>query len=186
VNNKSKSKVRNESESEAEDEVSVVLDATSRGSPKRSAANQATSKLQDEIMSDVINFEKERKNAQQMRSSGLYDSFISLRDEEEVEERYGKKCKVEKARVEDADEEAEVEEVSSSSVPQTKSMSKMGTTHGKCTKKRAEDRMNTDEDKPSSRNSVKATQNKKGSHASDVAINQLYVNCPPSPSPRPS
>ncbi|KAG1767131.1 hypothetical protein EDD22DRAFT_876793 [Suillus occidentalis] len=157
------SKPRNESESEPENEVSVVLDATSRGLPKRSAANKATSKLRDEIMPDVINFEKERKNAKRRRSSGLNDSFISMRDEEEVEERDGKKRKVEKARVEDTDEEAEVEEVVSSSVPQTKSMSKMGTTHGKLSTKT----------KPSKRNGVKATQNKKGSHASDVAINQL-------------
>lgn len=177
VNNKSKSKARNESESEPEDEVSVVLDATSRGLPKRSAANKATSKLRDEIMPDVINFEKERKNAKRRRSSGLNDSFISMRDEEEVEERDGKKRKVEKARVEDTDEEAEVEEAVSSSVPQTKSMSKMGATQGKRTKKRAEDEMSIDEDEPSKRNGVKATQNKKGSHASDVAINQLYVKC---------
>jgi hypothetical protein len=67
-----------------------------------------------------------------------------LRDEEEVEEQDGKKRKVEKARVEDADKEAEVEEVGSSSVPQTKSTSKMGATHGKRTKKRAEDRMSID------------------------------------------
>jgi hypothetical protein len=179
VNNKSKSKARNESESEPEDEVSVVLDATSRGLPKRSAANKATSKLRDEIMPDVINFEKERKSAKRRRSSGLNDSFISMRDEEEVEERDGKKRKVEKARVEDTEEEAEVEEVVSSSVPPTKSMSKMGTTQGKRTKKRAEDRMSVDEDEPSKRNGVKATQSKKGSHASDVAINQLCVNCFP-------
>ncbi|KAG2338757.1 hypothetical protein BDR05DRAFT_918059 [Suillus weaverae] len=176
VNTKSKFKAWNESESEHEDELSVVLDtssATSRGLPKRSAANKATSKLRDEIMPDVINFEKERKNAKRRRSSGLNDSFMSLGEEEEVEERDGKKRKMEKACSEDADEEAEVEEVISSSIPQTKSKSKAGTTQGKGTKKRAEDGMSIDEDEPSKRKNVKATQNKKGSHVPDVATNQL-------------
>ncbi|KAG1847384.1 hypothetical protein F4604DRAFT_1594505 [Suillus subluteus] len=169
VKGKSKFEARNESESEHEDEVSVVSDTyTSRGLPKRSAANKATSKLRDEIMPDVVNFEKERKNAKRRRSSGLNDSFIPLRDEEVEEERNGKKRKVDKARAEDADEETEVE-VISSSIPQTKSKSKTG----KGTKKRAEDEMSIDEDDSSRRKGVKATQNKKGLHAPDVATNQL-------------
>ncbi|KAG1837309.1 hypothetical protein DFJ58DRAFT_816048 [Suillus subalutaceus] len=175
VKGKSKFEARNESESEHEDEVSVVSDTyTSRGLPKRSAANKATSKLRDEIMPDVVNFEKERKNAKRRRSSGLNDSFIPLRDEEEVEEeRNGKKRKVDKARAED--EETEVE-VISSSIPQKKSKSKTRTTEGKGTKKRAEDEMSIDEDEPSRRKGVKgvkATQNKKGLHTPDVATNQL-------------
>lgn len=174
VKGKSKFEARNESESEHEDEVSVVSDTyTSRGLPKRSAANKATSKLRDEIMPDVVNFEKERKNAKRRRSSGLNDSFIPLRDEEEVEEeRNGKKRKVDKACAVDADEETEVE-VISSSIPQTKSKSKTGATEGKGTKKRAADEMSIDEDDSSRRKSVKATQNKKGLHAPDVATNQL-------------
>ncbi|KAG2130893.1 hypothetical protein DEU56DRAFT_740363 [Suillus clintonianus] len=175
VKNKSKFKARNESETEYEDETSVVLDTpstTTRGLPKRSAANKATSKLRDEIMPDVINFEKERKNAKRRRSSGLNDSFIPLRDEAEVEqERDGKKRRVEKAREEDS--EAEVEEVISSSIPQTKSMSKPATTQGNGTKKRTEDEMSIDEDELSKRKGMKATQNKKGSHAPNVGTNQL-------------
>ncbi|KAG0699519.1 hypothetical protein DFH29DRAFT_1070645 [Suillus ampliporus] len=174
VKNKSKLNARNESESEHEDEASVVLDASSsRGLSKRSAANKATSKLRDEIMPDVINFEKERKNAKRRRSSGLNDSFNPLRDEEGVEqERDGKKRKVEKAREEDEDEEAEVEEVISSSIPQTKSKSKISTTQGRGAKKRAEDEMSIDEDEPSKRKGMKATQNKKGSHVHNVDTNQ--------------
>ncbi|KAG2357386.1 hypothetical protein BDR07DRAFT_1363282 [Suillus spraguei] len=167
VKNKSKSKARDESASEHDDDISVVSDAyTSRGLLKRSAANKATSKLRDEIMPDVVNFEKERKNAKRRRSSGLNNSFIPLGDEEEAEEkRDGKKRKVDNARAEDADEEAEVEEVISSSISHTKLKSK--------SKKRAEDGMDIDEDEPSKRKGMKATQNKKGSHASDVATNQL-------------
>ncbi|KAG1786369.1 uncharacterized protein HD556DRAFT_1248380 [Suillus plorans] len=175
VKNKSKSKARNQSESEHEDEVSVVLDTySSRGLPKRSAANKATSKLRDEIMPDVVSFEKERKNAKRRHSSGLNDSFISLRDKEEVEEeRDMKKRKVEKARAEDTDNEAEVEDIISSSSPQTKSKSKTGTTEGKGTKRRAGDEMSVDEDEPSKKKGGKTTQNKKGSRASDIATNHL-------------
>ncbi|KAG2065402.1 hypothetical protein BDR04DRAFT_1145402 [Suillus decipiens] len=171
VKKKSKLKARDESASEHDDDVSVVFDAyTSRGLSKRSAASKATSKLRDEIMPDVVNFEKERKNAKRRRSSGLNDSFIPLGDKEEAEEkRDGKKRKVDKARAEDADEEAEVEEV----ISHTKSKSKTGTTEGKGAKKRAEDGMDIDEDELSKRKGVKATQNKKGLHASDVATNQL-------------
>lgn len=167
VKGKSKSEARNESESEHEDDVSMVSDTyTSRGLLKRSAANKATSKLRDEIMPDVVNFEKERKNAKRRRSSGLNDSFISLRDEEEVKEkRDGKKRKVEKARAEDADGETEVEVIS------TKSKTKV--TESKGAKKRVEDVMSIDEDEPSKRKGVKANQNKKGSYAPDVATNQL-------------
>ncbi|KAG1727036.1 hypothetical protein EDB19DRAFT_1643230 [Suillus lakei] len=175
VKNKSKLKARNESESEHEDETSVVLETsstTSRGLPKRNAANKATSKLRDEIMPDVVNFEKERKNAKRRRSSGLNDSFIPLRDEEVERERDGKKRKVEKAREEDADEEAEVEEVISSSIPQTKSMSKTGTTQGTGAKKREEDEMSIDEDEPSKKKGVKATQNTKG-YAPNAGAHQL-------------
>ncbi|KAG2097274.1 uncharacterized protein F5147DRAFT_583688 [Suillus discolor] len=171
MKNKSKSKARNQSESEHEDEVSVVLDTySSRGLPKRSAANKATSKLRDEIMPDVVSFEKERKNAKRRHSSGLNDSFISLRDKEEVEEeRDMKKRKVEKARAEDTDNEVEVGDIISSSSPQTKSMSKTG----KGTKRRAEDGMSVDEDEPSKKKGGKATQNKKGSHVPDAATNHL-------------
>ncbi|KAG2052259.1 hypothetical protein BDR06DRAFT_915565 [Suillus hirtellus] len=175
VKNKSKSKTRSQSESEHEDEVSVVLDTySSRGLPKRSAANKATSKLRDEIMPDVVSFEKERKNAKRRHSSGLNDSFISLRDKEEVEEeRDMKKRKVEKARAEDTDNEVEVGDIISSSSPQTKSKSKTGTTEGKGTKRRAEDGMSVDEDEPSKKKGGKPTQNKKSSRTSDVATNQL-------------
>ncbi|KAG2126475.1 hypothetical protein BD769DRAFT_1357854 [Suillus cothurnatus] len=167
VKGKSKSEARNESESEHEDDVSMVSDTyTSRGLLKRSAANKATNKLRDEIMPDVVNFEKERKNAKRRRSSGLNDSFVSLRDEEEVKEkRDGKKRKVEKARAEDADGETEVEVIS------TKSKTKV--TESKGAKKRVEDVMSIDEDEPSKRKGVKANQNKKGSYAPDVATNQL-------------
>ncbi|KAG1896173.1 uncharacterized protein F5891DRAFT_1055500 [Suillus fuscotomentosus] len=174
VKNKSKSKARNQSESEHEDEVSVVLDTySSRGLPKRSAANKATSRLRDEIMPDVVSFEKERKNAKRRHSSGLNDSFISLRDKEVEEERDMKKRKVEKARAEDTDNEVEVGDIISSSSPQTKSKTKTGTTEGKGTKRRAEDVMSVDEDEPSKKKGGKATQNKKGSRASDVATNQI-------------
>ncbi|KAG2140533.1 uncharacterized protein EDB93DRAFT_1161734 [Suillus bovinus] len=148
---KSKSKARNQSESEHEAEVSVVLDtSTSRGLPKRSAANKATSKLRDEIMPDVVNYEKERKNAKRRHSSGLNDSFIPLRDKEE-----------------DTDDEAEVEDIISSSIPRTKSMSKTGTTEGKGTKKRAEEGTSIDEAEPSKRKGARAIQNKNVSHAND-------------------
>ena len=96
-------------------------------------------------MPDVINFEKERKNAKRRRSSGPNDSFMPLHDEEEVEQkREGKKRKVEDSREEDEEEEAEVEEIISSSIP---TKSKVGTTRSKGPKKRAEHEMSIDDDK---------------------------------------
>ncbi|OAX40254.1 hypothetical protein K503DRAFT_714884 [Rhizopogon vinicolor AM-OR11-026] len=179
VKGKSKSRGRNESEPERVDESSAAVDSssTSRGLSKRSAANKATSKLREVIMPDVINFEKERKNAKRRRSSGLNDSFMPLGDEEEIEQkRDGKKRKVENPREEDEEEEAEVEVVISSSIPQTKSQ--MGTTQGKGPKKRAEHKMSVDEDEASKGKGSKATQNKKGSQVPNVDADQ------PSGSPR--
>ena len=168
VKDKLKSRVQNESGPEHAEEFSA-----SRGLSKRSAANRATSKLKEVIMPDVINFEKERKNAKRRRSSGLNDSFMPLHDEEEVEQkREGKKRKVEDSREEDEDEEAEVEEVISSSIP---TKSKVGTTRGKGPKKRAEHEMSVDEDESSKDKGAKASQTKKGSHARNVDTGQPYV-----------
>jgi hypothetical protein len=102
-------------------------------------------------------------------------------DEEEVEQkRDGKRRRVNNSREEDEEEEAEVEEVISSSKSQTKL--KAGTTRGNRPKKRAEHDMSVDEDELSKEKSAKATQNKKGSHAHNVEINQPYVICSPLPS----
>jgi len=152
VKDKLKSRVQNESGPEHAEEF-----PTSRGLSKRSAANRATSKLKEVIMPDVINFEKERKNAKRRRSSGLNDSFMPLHDEEEEVEqkREGKKRKVEDSREEDEEEEAEVEGVISSSIP---TKSKVGTTRGKGPKKRAEHEMSVDEDEPSKGKGAKASQ----------------------------
>lgn len=183
VKNKSKSKVQTESEPEHADEGSAGMDSssTSRGLSKRSAANKATSKLRDEIMPDVINFEKERKNAKRRRSSGLNAIFMPVSDEEQVEQkRDGKRRRVVNSREEDEEEEAEVEDVISSSKSQTKF--KTGTTRGNRPKKRAEYEMSVDEDELSKGKSAKATQNKKESHAHNVETNQPYVICSPLPS----
>jgi hypothetical protein len=179
VKNKSKSKstVQNESEPEHTSEVSGGMDSsTSRGLSKRSAANKATSKLRDEIMPDVMNFEKERKNAKRRRSSGLNDSFVPLHDEEEIEQkRDGKRRKVDSSREEDEGEEAEVEEVIFSSAPQAKS--KTGTSQRKGTKKRAEHETSVDEDEPLKKTAPKGSQKKKGLDAHNVNTKQLYVIC---------
>ncbi|KAG6371485.1 hypothetical protein JVT61DRAFT_9520 [Boletus reticuloceps] len=100
-------------EEEGDNATSMIVDApvtsTSRGGPRRSAANKATTRLRD-IMPDVVNFEKEQKQAKRRRSMGG-ESVASVRgEEEEREERGGKRRKV--AAVEDEEEEeAEVEDV---------------------------------------------------------------------------
>ncbi|KAF8841436.1 hypothetical protein BDN67DRAFT_980341 [Paxillus ammoniavirescens] len=122
--------VRTAAESELENEISMVVDSplttsTARGGSKRNAANKANTKLREEIMPDVINFEKQRKNEKRRRSKGG-ESVISLEDDEEERERERKKRKFEKDRPrdnakgkakkrvsddEEEDEEAEVEDV---------------------------------------------------------------------------
>ena len=100
---------------EGEDnDTSMIVDSpvasTSRGGPRRSAANKATTRLREEIMPDVVNFEKEQKQAKRRRSVGG-ESVTSVREVEEREERGGKKRKVAKEVVEEVEEEAEVEVV---------------------------------------------------------------------------
>ena len=90
--------------------VDVPAISASRGGPRRSAANKATTRLREEIMPDVVSFEKEQKQAKRRRSAGG-DSIMSVRgeEEEEREERSGKKRKV--ATEVEEEEEAEVEDV---------------------------------------------------------------------------
>jgi hypothetical protein len=117
-------------EFELENEISMVVDSplttsTARGGSKRNAANKASTKLREEIMPDVINFEKQRKNEKRRRSRGG-ESVISLEDDEGERERERKKRRLEKDRPrengkgkakkrvsddEEEDEEAEVEDV---------------------------------------------------------------------------
>jgi hypothetical protein len=102
-------------EEEADNDTSMVVDApvisTSRGGPRRSAANKATTRLREEIMPDVVTFEMEQKQAKRRRSAGG-ESVASMRGEEEGrEERRGKKRKVAMEVEEEVEEEAEVEDV---------------------------------------------------------------------------
>ena len=86
--------------------------SSSRGGPRRSAANKASTRLREEIMPDVISFEKERKQAKRRRS-GDWESVSSVREVEEEEKRLeksGKRRKVSKDEEEEV-EEAEVEVV---------------------------------------------------------------------------
>ena len=181
VKNRLKSKMQSESGPEHEEGILAAIESSSsRGVSKRSAANKATNKLRDEIMPDVVNFEKERKNAKRRHSSGLNDSFAPLRDEEEVEQkRDSKRRRVESSREvdKDGDEEAEVEEAVASSNPQPKA--RMGATQRKGPK-RAECDMSVDEDELSKGKSTKATQNKKGLHTHNADGNQpcvIYLPC---------
>lgn len=99
---------------ETDNDISMIVNfpgaSTSRSGPRRSAANKATTRLRDEVMPDVVNFEKEQKQAKRRRSAGG-ESVASLRDEEDEvrEERAGKRRKV--VVVEEEEEEAEVEDV---------------------------------------------------------------------------
>lgn len=98
-------------------DISMVVDtpviSTSRGGPRRSAANKATTRLREEIMPDVVSFEMEQKQAKRRRSAGG-ESVASVRgeEEEETEERRGKRRKVAaEEEEEEEEEEAEVEDV---------------------------------------------------------------------------
>ena len=92
------------------DDTSMIVDAsvtsTSRGGLRRSAANKATARLREEIMPDVVSFEREQKQVKR-RWSEDWESVASMRGGRE-EERGGKQRKV--LREEEV-EEAEVEEV---------------------------------------------------------------------------
>lgn len=103
------------------DDISMIVDSPAapvRGGSRRSAAKKATMKLREEVMPDVINYEKERKVEKRRRTAGD-ESILSLRDEEDEEDRTrgkrrkvddeGTKGKARKTKQPEEDEEAEVE-----------------------------------------------------------------------------
>ncbi|KIK88110.1 hypothetical protein PAXRUDRAFT_802378 [Paxillus rubicundulus Ve08.2h10] len=124
-------------EFELENEISMVVDSpltmsTSRGGSKRNAANKASTKLREEIIPDVISFEKQRKNEKRRRSKGG-ESAISPEDADEQRERERKKRKIEKDKPrgngkgkakkpvsDDEEDEEEAEVVNVISIPKEK------------------------------------------------------------------
>ena len=102
------------------DDISMIVDSPAapvRSGPRRSAAKKATVKLREEVMPDVVNYEKERKVEKRRRTAGD-DSMLSLRDEDEEDRVRGKRRKVDdegtkgkarKTKQREGDEEAEVE-----------------------------------------------------------------------------
>ncbi|KAG9311151.1 hypothetical protein JVU11DRAFT_8217 [Chiua virens] len=109
---KEESKTRTNKHNDVDDsEISLIVDATpiSRGGPRRSAANKATTRLREEIMPDVIHFEKEQKQMKRRRSTGG-ESIASVGGEGGREKR-GKKRRLATEVAEEEEEEAEVEDV---------------------------------------------------------------------------
>ncbi|KAI9457707.1 hypothetical protein HD554DRAFT_2042292 [Boletus coccyginus] len=122
---------------EADNDASMIVDSpvtsTSRVGPRRSAANKATTRLREEIMPDVVSFEKEQKQAKRRRSVAD-ESIASVRGEEEKEEKGGKRRKVvADEEEEEEEEEAEVEDVVLESSVKAKPKRIKGNTKGTAT-----------------------------------------------------
>lgn len=134
--------------------VEISGPSTGRGGPRRGAANKATTRLREEIMPDVISFEKEWKLAKRKRSSD-WGSTGSVREdvEPEMEERGGaKKRKVPR------EEEEDVEAVSALSVKsKAKSVSGKGKPRGKTSAD-----SDSEMDDPPAKNKPSGSNEKKG------------------------
>ena len=161
----------NDSEDAGEDDRSMIIDApvtsTSRGGPRRSAANKATTRLREEVAPDMMNFEKEQKQAKRRRSEGG-QSTVSLR-EVEKEERSGKKRKV-AAEVEEVEEEAEVEDVVLVPSVKAKSRASVGKGKVKVTSTVGSDDDDDDMDNPPTKNKPSGSQEKKGGRGRGKAL----------------
>lgn len=95
IKNASHSKTRRSEGSifDAGNDTSMVVDLPVdpvRSGPRRSAANKATMKLREEVMPDLISYEKERKNEKRRRTTGD-ESTLSLREVEDEEDGLRKK-----------------------------------------------------------------------------------------------
>lgn len=149
---------------EEDNDTSVIINrpvtSTSRGGPRRSAANKATARLREEIMPDVVSFEREQKQAKRRRSMG-WESVASLGGEnEETAEKGGKRRKV-VTEVEEEEEEAEVEDVVLAPSIKTKSKPINGKGKAKGTMTVCSDE---DMDDPPVKNKPSGPQEKKGAH----------------------
>lgn len=102
------------SEEGEDNSISIIVDipmtSTSRGGPRRSAANKATARLREEIMPDVVSFEREQKQAKRRRGVGGESVASWGGEDEDKEERGGKRRKMATQEKEE-EEEAEVEDV---------------------------------------------------------------------------
>lgn len=122
------------SEMEEDNDTSMIIDtpvtSTSRGGPRRSAANKATTRLREEIMPDVVNFQKEQKQAKRRRSVG-WDSIVSVRGVKEEREAGGGKRRKVTTEVEEEEEEEEAEVVDVVLAPSVKTRPKPANGKGK-------------------------------------------------------